>query len=156
MEVDNIERGKDQPFLTAEEENAVFQLNYSKILGTKSYKSHGRGYMAKYPTRSALLKQRAEAAAHAELYAQQERVQHQEEVRELKEQLANEVAARERDKEESKKQMDEIREEFRLALQQVPPLKHVSTFVLALYSSNFPCLLSCTGSLWKNDPLTGF
>jgi len=29
-----------------EEENTVFQLNYSKTLGTKSYRCHGRGYMA--------------------------------------------------------------------------------------------------------------
>ena len=112
--------------------------------------------MAKYPTRRALLKQKEEDAARAELDAQEERMQHQEEVRELKEQLANEVSARERDKEESKKQMDEMRVEFHQLLQQVPPLKHVSTIVLAFYSSNFPCLLSCTGHVWNHDPHTGF
>ena len=61
-------------------------------------------------------------------------MQHQEEVRELKEQLENEVSARERDKEESMKQIKEIREEFRstlqqqiqLALQQVLTLEHGS------------------------------
>jgi tyrosyl-tRNA synthetase len=86
--------------------------------------------MAKYPTRRALLKQKEEDAARAELDAQEERMQHQEEVRELKEQLANEVSARERDKEESKKQMEEMRLEFHQLLQQVPPLKHV-----------FPCCI---------------
>jgi len=112
--------------------------------------------MAKYPTRRALLKQKEEDAARAELDAQEERMQHQEEVRELKEQLANEVSARQKDKEESKKQMDEMRVEFRQLLQQVSPLKHVSTIVLAPYSSNFPCLLSCTGYVWNHDPHTGF
>jgi hypothetical protein len=43
--------------------------------------------MAKYPTRRALLKQREEDATRAELDAQEERLQHQEEVRELKESL---------------------------------------------------------------------
>jgi DNA anti-recombination protein RmuC len=127
---------KDRPFLTVEEENTVFQLNYSKTLGTKSYRCHGRGYLAKYPTRSALLKQREEDAAHSEVLAQHERMQHQQEVEELKEKLTNEVSARERDKEESMKQIKEIREEFRstlqqqiqLALQQVLTLEHGSPF----------------------------
>ena len=94
-----------------EEENTVFQLNYYKTLGTKSYRCHGCGYMVKYPTRSALLKHR-EDAARSEVLARQERMQHQQEVEELKEKLANEVLARERDKEESMKQIEEIREEF--------------------------------------------
>jgi chaperonin cofactor prefoldin len=74
--------------------------------------------MAKYPTRSALLKQRQEDVANREVLARQERMQHQQEVEELKEKLANEVSARERDKEESMKQIEEIREEFRSTLQQ--------------------------------------
>ena len=106
------------PFLTVEEENIVFQLNYSKTLGTKSYRCHGRGYMAKYLTRSSLLKHREEDAARSEVLARQERMQHQQEVEELKEKLANEVSARERDKEESMKQIEKIREEFRSTLQQ--------------------------------------
>jgi hypothetical protein len=69
-------KGKDRPFLTVEEENAVFQLNYSKTLGTKSYRYHGRGYMAKYPTRSALIKHREEDAARSVVLARQERMQH--------------------------------------------------------------------------------
>ncbi|XP_066355483.1 uncharacterized protein [Miscanthus floridulus] len=74
--------------------------------------------MAKYLTRSALLKHREEDAARSEVLARQERMQHQQEVEELKEKLANEVSARERDKEESMKQIEEIREEFRSTLQQ--------------------------------------
>jgi len=62
--------------------------------------------MAKYPTRSALLKYKEEDAAHDEVLAQQERMQHQQEVEELKQKLANEVSARERDKEESMKQIE--------------------------------------------------
>ena len=74
--------------------------------------------------------------------ARQERMQHQQEVEELKEKLANEVSARKRDKEESMKQIEEIREEFRsilqqqiqLALQQVLTLEHVSPFLLLYFS----------------------
>ena len=100
-----------------------------------------RGYMAKYSTRSALLKHKEEDAAHSEVLARQERMQHQQEVEELKEKLANEVSARERDKEESMKQIEEIREEFRstlqqqiqLALQQVLTLEHGSPFFAPLF-----------------------
>jgi hypothetical protein len=81
-------------------------------------------------------KHREEDAARSEVLARQERMQHQQEVEELKEKLANEVSARERDKEESMKQIEEIREEFRstlqqqiqLALQQVLTLEHSSPF----------------------------
>jgi hypothetical protein len=66
--------------------------------------------MEKYPTRRALLKQREEDATRAELDAQEKRLQHQGEVRELKESLANVLSAREKDKEENKKQMDDMRE----------------------------------------------
>jgi len=97
--------------------------------------------MAKYPTRSALLKYREEDAARSEVLARQERMQHQQEVEELKEKLANEVSAGERDKEESMKQIEEIREEFwatlqqqiQLALQQVLTLEHGSPFFASLF-----------------------
>ena len=108
--------------------------------------------MVKYPTRSALLKHR-EDAARSEVLARQERMQHQQEVEELKEKLANEVSARERDKEESMKQIEEIRKEFRstlqqqiqLALQQVLTLEHSSPFFGSSIFANVPCLLGCTG-----------
>ncbi|XP_022680945.1 rRNA-processing protein EFG1-like [Setaria italica] len=109
IQVTEVEKGKGRPFLTVEEENTVFQLNYSKTLGIKSYRCHGRGYMAKYPTRNALLKHREEDAARTEVLARQERMQHQQEVEELKEKLEHAVSARERDKEETKKQIEEIR-----------------------------------------------
>jgi hypothetical protein len=73
--------------------------------------------MAKYPTRIALMKQREEDGARAESCVQEERLQHQEEVRELKAQLAIEASAREKDKEVSKKQMEEMRAEFHQLLQ---------------------------------------
>jgi hypothetical protein len=75
--------------------------------------------MAKYPTRISPMNQREEDAARAESCVQEERLQHQEEVRELKEQLTIEAAAREKDKEESNKQMEEMRVEFHQLLQQV-------------------------------------
>lgn len=74
--------------------------------------------MAKYPTRRALLKQREEDAARTADLAQEERMQHQQEVEELKEKLGEANLARERDREENKKQIEEIREEFRSTLQQ--------------------------------------
>jgi uncharacterized protein (DUF3084 family) len=137
----------------AEEENSVFQVNYSKTLGIKSYKTHGRGYMEKYPTRRALLKQREEDATHAELDAQEERLQHQEEVRELKESLANVISAREKDKEESKKLMDDMREEFRQLLQQVP----ISTVFELLFQPIIAIIflsISSTGYVWNHDQHT--
>jgi hypothetical protein len=111
--------------------------------------------MAKYPTQIALMKQREEDAACAKSCVQEERLQHQEEVRELKEQLAIEAAAREKDKEESKKQMEEMRAEFHQLLQQVPR-KHVSTILKPLHSFKFPLLMSCIGYVWNKPPHTGF
>lgn len=97
--------------------------------------------MAKYPTRNALLRHREEDATRTEVLVRQERMQHQQEVEELKEKLELAVSARERDKEETKKQIEEIREEFRstlqqqiqLALQQVITLDHGSPFLAPLF-----------------------
>lgn len=66
--------------------------------------------MAKYPTRTALLNEREENLARSSAAA----LQHKEVVEDLKQKLADEVAARERDKEESIRQMQELREELRL------------------------------------------
>lgn len=106
--------------------------------------------MAKYPTRRALLKQREEDATRAELDAQEERLQHQEEVRELKQSLANVISAREKDKEESKKQMDDMREEFCQLLQQVP----ISTVFELLFQTIIAIIslsISSTGYVWNHD-----
>jgi len=146
-------KGKDRPFLMVEEENTVFQLNYSKTLGTKSYRCHGHGYMAKYLTRSSLLKHREEDAARSEVLARQERMQHQQEVEELKEKLANEVSARERDKEESMKQIEEIREEFwsnttttnTIGIAAGTNFGTWFSFFCSSILANVPCLLGCTG-----------
>lgn len=97
--------------------------------------------MAKYPTRNALLKHREEDATRTEVLVRQERMQHQQEVEELKEKLEHAVSARERDKEETKKQIEEIREEFwstlqqqiQLALWQVITLDHGSPFLAPLF-----------------------
>ena len=66
--------------------------------------------MTKYPTRLALLNEREENLARRSAAA----LQHQEEVEDLKHKLADEFAARERDKEESTRQIQELREELRL------------------------------------------
>jgi len=49
--------------LTVEEENAIFQKHYKETARTKTYRCHGLGYMAKYPTRMALLNEREENLA---------------------------------------------------------------------------------------------
>jgi len=46
-----------------EEENALFQKHYKETIGTKTYRCYGHGYMAKYPTRMALLNEREENLA---------------------------------------------------------------------------------------------
>ena len=103
--------------LTVEEEHVIFQKNYKETTGTKTYRCHGLAYLAKYPTRTALLNGREENLARHSAAA----LQHQEEVEDLKQKLANQVAARERDKEESIRQMQELREELclQVALLQV-------------------------------------
>ena len=97
--------------------------------------------MAKRPTQRSLLKQREEDAARYEALAREERMQHQQEVEELKEKFENANSAREKDKEENKKEIEKIREEFQstlqrkiqLALQQVITLDHGSPFFRLLY-----------------------
>jgi hypothetical protein len=65
-------------------------------------------------------------------------LQHQEEVQDLKQKLTNEVAARERDKEESIRQMQELREELHL---QVAPLLQVVNILYACLLSIFLLML---------------
>ena len=119
--------------LTVEEENAIFQKHYKETTGTKTYRCHGLGYMAKYPTRMALLNEREENLALWSAAA----LQHWEEVEDLKQKLANEVAARERDKEESIRQMQELREELCLQV----ALLQVVNILYACLLSNFSLML---------------
>ena len=66
-------------------------------------------------------------------------MQHQKEVEELKEKFESANSARERDREENKKQIEKMRDEFQstlqqqiqLALQQVITFDHSSPFFLA-------------------------
>jgi len=119
--------------------------------------------MAKYPTRSALLKHREEDAARSEVLARHERMQHQQEVEELKEKLANEVSARERDKEESMKQIEEIREEFwsnttttnTIGIAAGTNFGRWFSFFCSSILANVPCLLHCTGYPRNHHHYTG-
>ena len=119
--------------LTVEEENAIFQKHYKETARTKTYRCHGLGYMVKYPTRTALLNEREENLARRSAAA----LQHREEVEDLKQKFANEVAARERDKEESIRQMQELREELRLQV----ALVQVVNILYACLLSIFPLML---------------
>ena len=61
-------------------------------------------------------------------------LQHWEEVEDLKQKLANEVAARERDKEESIRQMQELREELHLQVALVQVVNIVYACLLSIFS----------------------
>jgi len=67
-------------------------------------------------------------------------LQHQEEVEDLKQKLVNEIAARERDKEESIRQMQELREELCL---QVALLQVVICMSFVKIFTTVACILYC-------------
>jgi uncharacterized membrane protein (DUF106 family) len=77
-------------------------------------------------------------------------LQHQEEVRELKESLANVLLAWEKDKEENKKQMDDMRKEFRQLLQQVP-ISNMFKLLFQPIIAIISLTISCTGYVWNHD-----
>jgi isochorismate synthase EntC len=77
-------------------------------------------------------------------------LQHQEEVRELKESLANVLLAWEKDKEENKKQMDDMRKELRQLLQQVP-ISNMFKLLFQPIIAIISLTISCTGYVWNHD-----
>jgi uncharacterized membrane protein (DUF106 family) len=77
-------------------------------------------------------------------------LQHQEEVRELKESLANVLLAWEKDKEENKKQMDDMMKEFRQLLQQVP-ISNMFKLLFQPIIAIISLTISCTGYVWNHD-----
>jgi hypothetical protein len=66
---------QDDRLLSIEEENNIFQSTYKNIIGCKSSKLHGHGYLTKYPTRKTLMEAqieehaRASAAAHQKTFS---------------------------------------------------------------------------------------
>jgi hypothetical protein len=108
---------------TPQEENLIFQTTYKETMRCKSSRTFCRGYLAKYPTRSELMKDRLQEQARAAAIATKKNSELQDEVQER---LANEVAEREYDKEESRLLMEqqleatrnEMRKEFLAMLAQ--------------------------------------
>ena len=87
-------------------------------------------------------------------------MQHQKEVEELKEKFESANSARERDREENKKQIEKMRDEFQstlqqqiqLALQQVITFDHGSPFIGSSILANIPCLGLCRLSQDSSTP----
>jgi hypothetical protein len=62
---------QDDRLLFIEEENNIFQSTYKNIIGCKSSKHHGYGYMAKYSTRRQLMEAQINEHARASVAAHQ-------------------------------------------------------------------------------------
>jgi hypothetical protein len=59
--------------LLSTEENNIFQSTYNNIIGCKSSKLHGHGYLAKYPTQRQLIEAQIEEHARALTAAHQKK-----------------------------------------------------------------------------------
>jgi signal recognition particle GTPase len=98
---------QDDRILSIEEENNIFQSMYKNIIGCKSSKLHGHGYLAKYPTRRQLMEAQIEEHARALAAAHQKIIQLESKVQQLEEQLVNEAIARDTILEENRRQIQE-------------------------------------------------
>jgi hypothetical protein len=87
---------QDDRLLLIEEENNIFQSTYQNIIGCKSSKHHGHGYLAKYSTRRQLIEAQIKEHARASAAAHQKNIQLESKVPQLEEQLANEAIARDK------------------------------------------------------------
>jgi hypothetical protein len=116
----------DSSTTTPPDENLIFQITYKETMRCKSSRNFWCGYLAKYPTRSELMKDWLQEQALAAAAATKKNSELQDEVQDLKERPANEVAEREYDKEESRRLMEqqleatrnEMRKEFLAMLAQ--------------------------------------
>jgi hypothetical protein len=93
---------QDDRLLSTEEENNIFQSTYINIIGSKSSKLHGHGYLAKYPMRRELMEAQIEEHARASAAAHQKNIQLESKVQHLEEQLVNEAIARDKILEENR------------------------------------------------------
>jgi hypothetical protein len=84
-----------------------FQSMYKNIIGCKSSKLHGHGYLAKYPTRRQLMEVQIGEHAHALAVAHHKILQLESKVQQLEEQHANEAIARDKILEENRRQIQE-------------------------------------------------
>jgi hypothetical protein len=84
---------QDDRLLSTEEENNIFQSTYKNIIGCKSSKLHGHGYLAKYLPRRQLMEAQIKEHACASATAHQKNIQLESKVHQLVVQLANEAIA---------------------------------------------------------------
>ncbi|CAD6212626.1 unnamed protein product [Miscanthus lutarioriparius] len=118
MKIGEIGLEPDRPALTTVEENMIFQSCYKETTQIKSSKLHGHGYLAMYRTRIELMKENLEVHAHAQAVAREKSIALEAKVDKLKEQIAQEAAERERDKEENRRRMQEELENAKINLRE--------------------------------------
>ncbi|WVZ53479.1 hypothetical protein U9M48_004411 [Paspalum notatum var. saurae] len=92
--------------LTCEEKNDVFLKSYKEVIGCKTTRMHGLGYLAKYPKRAQLMDAQIEQS-RASSATQEKSKELEAEVQKLKEEFARQVAERDRLAEENKRQIQE-------------------------------------------------
>jgi len=118
MKIGEIGLEPDRPTLTTVEENMIFQSCYKETTQIKSSKLHGHGYLATYRTRRELMKENLEVHARAQAAAREKSIALEAEVDKLKEQIAQEAAEREREKEENRRRMQEELENAKINLRE--------------------------------------
>ena len=96
----------------------IFQSCYKETTQIKSSKLHGRGYLAKYRTRRELMEENLEVHSRVEAAAREKSIAFQAEVEKLKEQIANEVVEREREREEDRRKMQQELEEAKIKIRE--------------------------------------
>jgi hypothetical protein len=104
--------------LPTEEENNIFQSMYNNIIGCKSSKLHGHGYLEKYPTWRQMMEAQIEEHACASVTSHQKNIQLENKVQQLEEQHANEAIARDKILKENRWQMQEDEQKAREVLRE--------------------------------------
>jgi GTPase Era involved in 16S rRNA processing len=104
--------------LSTEEENNIFQSMYNNIIGCKSSKLHGHGYLEKYPTWRQLMEAQIEERTCASAASHQKNIQLESKVQQLEEQLANKANAKDKILEENRWQMQEDEQKAREVLRE--------------------------------------
>ncbi|KAF0892810.1 hypothetical protein E2562_017766, partial [Oryza meyeriana var. granulata] len=118
MKIGEIGLEPDRQTLTTVEENMIFQSCYKETTQIKSSKLHGHGYLATYRTHRELMKENLEVHARAQAAAREKSIAFEAEVEKLKEQIAQEAAEREREKEENRRRMQEELENAKINIRE--------------------------------------
>ncbi|KAJ1289088.1 hypothetical protein BS78_02G138200 [Paspalum vaginatum] len=114
----DIEAQNDLEILPDEELDNVFRSTYNETTGGKSSRLHGRGYLAKRPKLTERMRAEMDEQARATAATKQKNVELEEEVRSLKEKIANEAAERREMEERQDSKLEILREEMRTMVAQ--------------------------------------